>query len=767
MIRRLLPLCLLFFHFLYASESVDNTRKELNKIDKNLNEIRIELLDLSQLSLTKIYQFRTDIQQMVVQLNTIRVSSEKDLLTVQSMLDDLGPAPAEGDIPEDSEMAAQRMQLKTKEAFYHNRVKRIKALIARSQTIQIDVNQTELKLRVYLLKWRSSPIYELQGDEEGFTKISKFFDPAYGAIALQFFQSVVTKKGIFVGITFILVGVFLVLIRRPLKKRYIIEDETISDAYKLKEAAVDFFTDGIVPSAVGFLFLAYLKILNVFPENLFSFIFSIFCLVGGLWIYLVLVRVIFRSDLPSHRIFQLEDHLANSLSVRLSWAGPLLALTLWFRGIDLSVDLPEDFADYVRIILQTALCVNLLFLLDAKIWGFLNHVSKWLSTCFRYVAGLILVSVPVLLFVGYVAFAEYLLMNLLQSVLLISLLLLGFVLIRSAIDSLISQSSVLFKKFSIKQRAITLLRYWLIGLVAFSLWITAIIGLLYIWGIGSSFVVYFLQKLYYGFEISGQRISIALVVLAIFAFIISYMLINAAMHFLDKHVFPYTTMQKGLSEALKTIIRYIFIVIAFILCVRILGFKLTSLAYIAGGLSVGVGLGLQPIIMNFISGIIMLIERPVRVGDQLEVSGEMGIVTKISVRATQIRTFDHALYMIPNSHLITNIVKNWTWESPIRRIEIAVDVAYGSDVEKVIQLLYEVAAELECGLVQPAPFVVFNGFGDSNLNFLLKVCIGNIADTLKARTEIHLAITRKFKEQGITIAYPQRDIHIKQEQLDV
>ncbi len=763
MMKRLLLCCFLIFQIYGSNQGLDQVRKELSTIDQNLNTIRIELLDLSQLSIQKLETFQIGLKEASRNLNQIRIGAEKDLLSVQAMLDDLGPAPEPGDFPEDAEMAEQRAQLKERVIFFHNRVARSKALIARSTSLLADVNQARLKLQVYTLKKRSSPLYELQGSEEGFSKVFDLFHLGNAEFKKDIFTKIVSKKGLIIGCLFLAVIIGLFFVRRPLKARYLIQNGDVSDIYKMKEALVDFIADGFIPLSIVFLLLFYIKIISLFPDSLYMFTFSLFLLLGGLWAYLVLLRVLFRPNMPSHRFIHIEEGLIHSLWKRLSWVGPLLALTIWFQEIDLKIDLPEDFADYVRFGLQTALCVNLLFLLDPKIYGFLRKFSKFASTLFRYVAGLILIAAPILLFVGYLALAEYLLFGLLQSAALIALLLIGFILTKAAIDSLISQSSILFKKYSVKQRSITLLQYWLVGFFGFCFWLGAILGFLYIWGIGSSYVSLFLNKLYYGFEVSGQRVSLALIASAVIAFALSLTMIKACIHFLDKHVFPYTTMQRGLAEALKTMIRYVLIVIAFILCVRILGFKLTSLAYVAGGLSVGVGLGLQPIIMNFISGVIMLIERPVRVGDTLEVNGEWGTVTKISVRATCIRTFQHAMLMVPNSELITNTVKNWTRENTIRRLEVQVGVAYGSDAEKVSQILLEIAKELEYALVQPPPTVVFNAFGSSSLTFILKVCIADISQTLTAKTQVHKEIAKKFKENGIEIAFPQMDVHLKQE----
>ena len=192
-----------------------------------------------------------------------------------------------------------------------------------------------------------------------------------------------------------------------------------------------------------------------------------------------------------------------------------------------------------------------------------------------------------------------------------------------------------------------------------------------------------------------------------------------------------------------------------------IGVDLRSLTVIAGALSVGIGFGLQNIISNFVSGLIILAERPIQVGDRVEIAGAVGQVVRIGARATHVLTNDNIMIICPNTEFVTNRVTNWTHIDPRVRFRIPVGVSYHSDPELVRRLLLEVAAGNPHVLNDPLPTVVFQQFGDSALNFELRIWSADMAarpGTLES--EINFAIWNKFKQQGIEFPFPQRDLHL-------
>lgn len=218
----------------------------------------------------------------------------------------------------------------------------------------------------------------------------------------------------------------------------------------------------------------------------------------------------------------------------------------------------------------------------------------------------------------------------------------------------------------------------------------------------------------------------------------------------------------GVREAIGAIVRYFVIVIGFVIILQTAGIDLTALNVMAGAVGLGLGFGLQNIISNFVSGIIVLIERPIRVGDRIEVGSVEGSVLRINARSTTVVTNDNISIIVPNSRFVTENVVNWSYGGRMVRFRIPVTVAYGSDLRLVEKLLLEVAAENQDVLEKPAPGVRFLQFGDSGLGFELRAWSTSLIHRKGVLiSALNFAIHDKFKQHGIEIPYPRRDLHIR------
>ena len=216
----------------------------------------------------------------------------------------------------------------------------------------------------------------------------------------------------------------------------------------------------------------------------------------------------------------------------------------------------------------------------------------------------------------------------------------------------------------------------------------------------------------------------------------------------------------GARYAVATLVQYVVVLVTILICLGTLGASASQLGWAATALSVGIGFGLQEIVANFVSGLILLFERPVRVGDTITLGTDMGTVTQIRIRATTIRDFDRKELLIPNRELITGRLLNWTLSDAVTRIVIPVGVAYGSDVEAAMRVLLDVAAEDGRILEDPAPSVLFEGFADSSLNLVLRAFVPQLSDRIPTMNDLRSTIHTRFAEAGITIPFPQRDVHL-------
>lgn len=225
-----------------------------------------------------------------------------------------------------------------------------------------------------------------------------------------------------------------------------------------------------------------------------------------------------------------------------------------------------------------------------------------------------------------------------------------------------------------------------------------------------------------------------------------------------------TRMERGAREAVVTVTGYAGVVVAILVGLSIAGVQFTNLALIAGALSVGIGFGLQTIFNNFVSGLILLMERPVKTNDWVVVGNTEGLIKKISIRSTQIQTFDHADVIVPNSELIQSQVTNWMLRDPFGRVTVPIRVTYGADIEKVRELLLELAHEhprvIADAVLAPPPEVLLREFGEDGYQFELRVFIREIDYVLHVRSDIYFGIDREFRRHGIPVPYPRRDIRI-------
>ncbi|MFP4063217.1 MAG: mechanosensitive ion channel domain-containing protein [Halochromatium sp.] len=229
---------------------------------------------------------------------------------------------------------------------------------------------------------------------------------------------------------------------------------------------------------------------------------------------------------------------------------------------------------------------------------------------------------------------------------------------------------------------------------------------------------------------------------------------------LEMTLLHHTRMAAGSRYTVITLTNYTIITLGLLLVFGTLGVQWSKLQWLVAALGVGIGFGLQEIVANFISGLIILFERPVRVGDIVTVGDTDGVVTKIQIRATTIRNWDRKELLVPNKEFVTGRLLNWSLSDQMTRVVVVVGVAYGSDVDKALDLMREAAREHERVLDDPAPILSFEGFGDNSLTLILRAYLSSVDDRIATITDLHKAINRKFAEAGIVIAFPQRDLHL-------
>ena len=264
------------------------------------------------------------------------------------------------------------------------------------------------------------------------------------------------------------------------------------------------------------------------------------------------------------------------------------------------------------------------------------------------------------------------------------------------------------------------------------------------------------------FTIDEHSVRVRQILTALLVLVIGILLLTQGVRVFRRRVLPRTTLKPNEAVALTKIIYYFGVLIVLLFSMRMINLPITAFAFVGGALAIGVGFGAQNLINNFISGFIIMAERPIRIGDLIEIEGNFARVEDIGPRCTRIRTGDNIHILVPNSSFLEKNIVNWTLSDQKVRAHVSVGVAYGSPVRDVERLMVRAAMENEKVLKEPEPFVLFRDFGDNALIFFLYfwVSMETMLERLRLESNIRFRIDELFREAGVVIAFPQRDVHI-------
>ncbi|MBT6054871.1 MAG: mechanosensitive ion channel [Planctomycetaceae bacterium] len=259
----------------------------------------------------------------------------------------------------------------------------------------------------------------------------------------------------------------------------------------------------------------------------------------------------------------------------------------------------------------------------------------------------------------------------------------------------------------------------------------------------------------------SSTVSLSNVLVALPTLLITFVLVRNTPGLLEALILQRLPLDNAARYALNTLISYVFAFCGVIVVAGTLGLRWSSVQWLAAGLSVGLGFGLQEVVANFVCGLIVLFEQPIRVGDVVTIDTVTGVVSRIRMRATTVTTYDRQEYVIPNKDLITGRVINWTLSDSVNRSLVRVGVAYGTDTRRVGEILREICRNTPHILKEPGPIVTFDEFGDSTLNFAVRFYLATLDNRFATVNELHNAIAERFAEENIEIAFPQMDVHMK------
>jgi potassium-dependent mechanosensitive channel len=494
-------------------------------------------------------------------------------------------------------------------------------------------------------------------------------------------------------------------------------------------------------------------------------------------VYLIaaaLVRAAFSPDQPNWRLAPISALASEKIGNRLNLLTAVFAVQVAVAAFLKRFGEPAELAALHSTAINLLLGILLLSMLPPSLWK-TEDSTEWfiekkparlpaLSGYLRYaLAAIAIVAIGANL-LGYHTLANYLLRTTIFTLLLAGATYAFRFLARESWSRLLTASSLRAHEFQrrlgLSEKGAEKIGFWSLTAVDLASIGAALVIGLSLWGIPPKDVGSWIGRLFGSISIGSHRFSLTDLVLAIAVFIGITTLTRILQNFFDHKLLPHTNLDVGARTALTSGFGYIGVAIAILVGISTLGVDLTALAFVAGALSLGIGFGLQNICNNFISGIILLVERPVKIGDTVLLDSHEGVITKIRVRSTEITTYDRASVIIPNSHLLESKVINLTHRDRTGRIDIVVGASYDADPDQVEEILRTVAAADPRVLDSPEPIVMLTGFGDNALEFKLLAYLGDIDDRRDVPSDLRKAILRAFRHAGIDIPYPQRDIRI-------
>lgn len=468
---------------------------------------------------------------------------------------------------------------------------------------------------------------------------------------------------------------------------------------------------------------------------------------------------LFAPGEPDRRIVALTDHDAAAYASHLTWAARFFGLFLLANKLHHILGAPEAPIDATRglfALFILAITVHLLWRF-ARARATRTDGAGTQRGWVRAILWLCVIAIAIGLAAGYVNFAVFVATRMLVYFAAGGAVFMLFTIIDTALTDLLAPGTPggrsIAVAFGLTARGLDLVATLASALLRVVIAALAIVLALRLAGVFTDDLYSALQRAISDYDIGSVHVSPVAILTALACLIVGGLAVRAAQRWLTVSFLPRTGLEAGLQNSIVALSGYVALIIVLAVSLGILGIDLQKIALIAGALSVGIGFGLQSVVSNFVSGLILLAERSIRVGDWVVVKNEEGFVRRISIRATEIETFDRASVIIPNQEFITGAVKNWTHNNTVGRVIVKVRVAFDSDVMRVRELL------LEAGVKHPqvlpgTPSAFLTGFGDIGIDFELMCLVANVAQGLTVRTELYMDILSKFRDARIRIPYP-------------
>lgn len=574
----------------------------------------------------------------------------------------------------------------------------------------------------------------------------------------------------------VLLGFFLSPWRRW-QARWTTRDAVITEPSALRKtssAAVIVLANTLIPGTCLLVLYQSLIALGVLPDEISAIARRLFIVVTFAFFFYSLATATLAPDRPAWRLIDLDDDVAGKLVPVAILLGIAACFGVLLDALNRAISAPAELtAASGGVIALTQAFLFMAALRIAARTGNEDDDEESAATAVKRSAWRLLIPLGWLLaattvlgpLAGFVSFGGFVA----GEMILVVVVLMTAVLLSHFADALIAATfsyygavgRFLRQTAGLSSPAVRQIAALLNGFVQLALIAFAVFVVLATWGINSDDVFGSMSSAFFGFSIGKFTISPSAILGAVLVLIIGVAATRAIQGWLETRFLPETNLDFGVRSSIRTGVGYIGIILATIIALSYVGLNLQNIAIVAGALSVGIGFGLQSIINNFVSGLILLVERPIKVGDRIEVGARMGVVKRINVRATEIATYDNVSVIVPNADLISGQVVNWMHGSYTARLSVKVGTSYNADPDHVIAVLLDIASSHPRVLKSPAPFANLGNFGADALEFTVFFHVANIGADAGAADEIRLEILKRFRREGIEMPFAQRDLHLR------
>ena len=759
-------------------ESITSPEVNYREVNKSLSQTE-EALKSNKITVSEISDTVKFLSETRTQLSDSKKQVEKELNFVQKRIDALGEAPEDGSEP--PLIANKRKEFNEESSSLKSKIAEIDLMLTKIDELDsLIVNVRNQKLLGNLLERQLPLVYPAVF----FNDARLFVEFGIDAIRspIDWFQELNNEGRDFVKSNLLPVTViFLLCLWLGVYLRFFIMRhfgydntlEHISYGRKVAAAIAVAVGYGVIPAFLIGGLLLWMISSQVMTLGFFGILINSF-----LYFTLIIIlckavaRVIFAPYNERWRLISYSTDKAIKVTHAIYVSILLIGVTAWLEHVAEKAGYSLELIGFLTSVSNAAKAFSIAWIIKHLVWEDIPEETEEESSVddesedetlsrslkITFLTSIFAFGVFSLSVFGYPYLSAFIFNKFIASVLIVG----AIIIFRKAVNEALHRM-LLWRfwvhTFRMRRKIIRKINFWS-GLILDPIFIIfGGLALLSLWGVSTDILIQTTIKVMTGFNVGGIEISPLAIIIGLIVFFFSIAAVRSMKSRLLNNVLGKMDIEDGLKHSLASGFGFLGFTIAALLSFAIMGGNLRNFALVAGALSVGIGLGLQNVVNNFVSGIILLFERPIKVGDWVIINGEEGKVKQINIRSTEVETFKRSSVIIPNASLLSGTVTNLTHSNNWARYSVNVGVAYGSDTDQVKTILMETAQNHKKVLKKPAPYVLFQDFGASSLEFELRFYVNDIWEGWTVPSDLRFEINRRFREEGIEIPFSQLVVH--------